>query len=193
MQKTVFEQFRQTGADLAALGLISSHGGNLSIRHQGRLLVTAHFAMLGRLEPGDLVELPLDEDPDRTGGEAPGDAEASGDTRLHRLIYQLTPAGAVVHAHPAHAIALSLAGETIVPLDLEGSVLLREIAVVEPGGAERRLPQLLQERPALMVRGHGSYAVGRTLPEALAFTSALALSCRITWLASAQGGPAPQP
>lgn len=181
MQETVFKQFRQTGEDMAAMGLVSSHGGNISIRHQGRLLITTHFSMLGRLEPSDLVDVPLREEPDHIT------SEASKDAALHQLIYRFTPAGAVVHAHPPHAVALSLDGETIVPRDLEGSVLLREIPVLEPAETSDQAPQLLQSRPAVIVRGHGSYAVGRTLSEALAFTSALALSCEITWLALAAG------
>lgn len=181
MQEAVFDQFRETGVDMVRMGLVSSHGGNISIRHQGRLLVTAHFSMLGRLEPGDIVDVPLREEPDHIT------TEASKDSVLHQLIYKFTPAGAVIHAHPPHAVALSLSGQTIVPRDLEGSVLLREIPVLETGGTGEQAPQLLQSRPAVMVRGHGSYVVGRTLSEALAYTSALALSCEITWLAATAG------
>lgn len=178
MQEAVFEQFRQTGVDLVRLGLVSTHGGNISIRHQGRLLITAHFSMLGRLEPEDLVDVALREEPDHIT------SDASRDATLHQLIYKFTPSGAIVHAHPPHAVALSLQGVVIKPQDLEGSVLLREIPVLEAGETGARAPQLLQSRPAVMVRGHGSYAVGRTLSEALAYTSALALSCEISWLAS---------
>lgn len=177
MQDNIFHQFRQAGEDLASHGLISTHGGNMSIRHRGRLIITAHFSRLGRLEPGDLVEVPLREEPDHVT------SDASQDVALHQLIYKFTPAGAVIHAHPAYAVALSLRLDVITPRDLEGSVLLKEIPVVPAAALTSEIPQLLQSRLAVMARGHGSYVAGKTLDEALACTSALALSCKITWLA----------
>lgn len=178
MQSQLFEQFQQTGKDLLRLGLTTSHGGNLSMRHQGRVLITAHFATLGRLDPGDILDIPLREEPGRIAG------GASRDAPLHQLIYKYTPAMAIVHAHPAVAVALSLERDLIAPRDLEGSELLREIPVIPAAEASGSLPQVLQMRVALVVRGHGSYAVGRTLGEALAYTSALEFSCRVAHLAT---------
>src|SRR5659263_573308 len=53
MQDYIYDQFQTVGNDLLRLGLTTSHGGNMSIRHQGNMVVTVHFAMLGRLDPGD--------------------------------------------------------------------------------------------------------------------------------------------
>ncbi len=181
-EKAILEQFRRSGEDLAALGLVSTHGGNMSIRHHGTMIITAHFCMLGRLGPGDLVSVPLRQDPDHIDG------GASMDAALHQRLYRFTDAGAVIHAHPAHAVALSFDSGKIVPRDLEGAAMLGEIPVVDPGAVFEEAPQLLQVRPAVLVRGHGSYVVGRTLAEALARTSALGLSCRIQWLAGSAGG-----
>lgn len=178
MQNSIFKQFQQVGKDLVKQGLTTSHGGNLSIRHQGQILITTHLAMLGHLAPGDVVEIPLREEPDRIT------SDASKDAPLHQLIYKFTPAMAVIHAHPAHAVALSLVHDIISPQDLEGSVFLREVPVVDPREASQRIPQILQTHVALMVRGHGSYAVGRTLTEALAYTSALGFSCQVAYLTS---------
>jgi L-fuculose-phosphate aldolase len=105
------------------------------------------------------------------------------DVSLHQLVYRFTPAGAVIHAHPAHAVALSLVMGSIEPLDVEGAVLLKEIPVLAPEAMTDEAPQLLQTRPAVMARGHGCYVTGRTLEEALAYTTALALSAETTWLA----------
>ena len=181
MQDYIYDQFQTVGNDLLRLGLTTSHGGNMSIRHQGNMVVTVHFAMLGRLDPGDLVEVPLQEEPDQIT------SDASKDVALHQLIYKFTPAAAVIHAHPAHAVAMSLSSDLIAPRDLEGSVFLREIPVVAPAAAAGRIPQLLQTHVAVMVRGHGCYAVGRTLNEALAYTSALGLSCEVAYLAQQAG------
>jgi L-fuculose-phosphate aldolase len=177
MEDFIYDQFQETGNDLLRLRLTTSHGGNMSVRYQGKIVVTAHFAMLGRLAPADLIEVPLREDPDNITN------VASNDVALHQLIYKFTPAAAVIHAHPPHAIAMSLTNEMIAPQDLEGSVFLREIPVVTSAQAASRIPQLLQAHVAVIVKGHGCYVVGRTLNEALAYTSALALSCEVAYLA----------
>lgn len=175
------ELFQQTGEDLVRLGLTTSHGGNLSIRHQGHMLITAHFAMTGRLQAGDIVRVPLRGELDRPG------VDFSRDAELHRLIYAATPAMAIIHAHPAHAIALSLERDVICPRDLEGSFFLPEIPVVAPEDAALRVPELLRDHAALIITGHGSYAAGRNLGEALAYTSALELSARVLLLAGESG------
>ena len=48
MQDYIYDQFQAVGNDLLRLGLTTSHGGNMSIRHQGNLVATVHFAMLVR-------------------------------------------------------------------------------------------------------------------------------------------------
>lgn len=177
MQDHIVEQFQQVGEDLVRLGLTTSHGGNMSIRHAGRMIITTHFARLGRLEPGDLADIPLREELDQIT------SNVSYDAGLHQLIYKFSPAGAIIHAHPAHAIALSLNTDVIAPQDVEGSVFLREVPVVEVTDINSRVPQVLQTHVAAMVRGHGCYVVGRTLNEALAYTSAMGLSCHVAFLA----------
>lgn len=181
MQDYIYDEFKRVGEDLVALGLNTSHGGNMSIRHQGRLVITTHFAMLGRLMPDDLAEIPMMEAPDRLV------SEVSKDAGLHQLIYKFTPAGAVIHAHPAHAVALSLTTDAIKPRDLEGSVFLREIPVIAPAEVAEKAPQLLQTHTGVIVLGHGCYVVGRTLTETLAYTSALGFTCEVAYLASAAG------
>ncbi|MHB1390271.1 MAG: class II aldolase/adducin family protein [Thermoleophilia bacterium] len=74
MQDHLIEQFQEVGTDLVAMGLTTSHGGNMSVRQSGRMIITAHFAMLGRLGPGDLVDVPLGEPAAQTTGNVSNDA-----------------------------------------------------------------------------------------------------------------------
>ena len=84
--------FRAAGRMLWEAGLVSSHGGNMSIRlPDGGLLVTRTGAMLGRLGEGDLVTVAAD-------GSSRG--EPSMDTALHRAAYEEAGTQAVLHAHP---------------------------------------------------------------------------------------------
>jgi L-fuculose-phosphate aldolase len=174
------------GDDLFRSGLITTHGGNLSVRAGDRIIITRQGSMLAHLASEDLVETGLWTDD--TGRDS-----ASRELPVHRAIYATTPAQAVVHAHPPTAVALSLAEEHLHPLDVEGSHRLREVPVVttqEAVGTEesgRRVAALLGESRVVMVRGHGSFAWGTTLEEALCRTSVLEASSRILLLARTAG------
>jgi len=174
----IYEQFREIGEDLYTQGLISSHGGNLSIRLGDRVIIKRRGAQLGRLKPHDLIETGLEKNDS-------GVALASTELLAHRTIYKMTPALAVVHCHPRTAIAFSLSRDEIVPIDNEASYLLKKVPVVTeefPSGTPemaKKLAQALQSYKIVMLRGHGSFAIGQTLDEAFHWASTLEESCQI--------------
>lgn len=164
--------FQEVGRDLYQLALVTSHGGNLSRREADDMWITGTGTMLGRLHQRHIARV-------RSDGSHEGPAPSS-DTILHTTIYALTDAGAVVHAHPRHAIALSFDVALFVPEDLEGSLHLQDVPVVEQG--PRQVEQValgLRERRIVLLRGHGAYARGRDLWEALHWTTALEESAHI--------------
>lgn len=173
-------RFRRVGKELASRGLVSSHGGNISVRLGERLLITRHGSMLGSLGQGDLVEMALE------GQE--GIALASLDLEIHRAIYRITAAQAILHAHPPYSLALSLIQEEIEPQDVEGAYLLGKVPVVGagPGSTTARgeplVAQAIKGSPIVVVRGHGSFAIGQRLEDALHWTTALELSCQVLHL-----------
>jgi L-fuculose-phosphate aldolase len=155
------EEFHAVGRMLWEAGLVSSHGGNMSVRlPDGGLLITRTGAMLGRLGEGDLVTVAAD-------GSSEG--EPSMDTALHRAAYAATAAETVLHAHPRHAIALSLVMDAVEPADAEGRLRLGSVSVVEA----ERVAEALRDHTIVMARGHGSYARGDDLWQALQWTSVL--------------------
>ena len=175
MADAALEDFRAAGRMLWEAGLVSSHGGNMSVRLQdGGLMVTRTGSMLGRLGDGDLVVV-------AAAGSFAG--EPSMDTALHRAVYEASGAGAVLHAHPRHAIALSLAMDVIEPADAEGLLRLGAVPVVEAEG----VAQALRDAPIVMARGHGSYARGDDLWRALQWTSVLEESAQVLCLLRAMG------
>ena len=99
IDEQVVRQFQEIGRDLYVAGLVSSHGGNLSMRFGDRVVIKRRGAMLGRLKEGDLIE---------TGLEKADSGVMLASTKLvvHRAIYLATPALAIAHAHPRTAIAL---------------------------------------------------------------------------------------
>lgn len=172
IDERIYEQFRNIGRDMYIDRLISSHGGNLSVRFGDRVIIKRRGAMLGRLKPHDLIETGIERNDSNV-------MLASTELIVHRAIYQATPALAVVHAHPRTAVALSLSRDEIVPIDNEGSYLLKKIPVVaiEMASGSSQMAQViaesLKEYKIVMLRGHGSFATGQTLDEAFQWTSAL--------------------
>ncbi len=160
------------GRRLHADRLVSANFGNLSVRDGAGFFIKRKYAYLDG--PGSLVFVPLE-------GEVPEDA--SRETVVHREIYRITRAGAIVHAHPPHAIALSYLGEEVKPCDCVGEMLCRAIPVVEGASGTpvlaRVVAEALRAAPAVLVRGHGTFAVGSTLDEAYAVTSAVEHACHI--------------
>ncbi|OGO45794.1 MAG: hypothetical protein A2W34_00305 [Chloroflexi bacterium RBG_16_64_32] len=170
MSRERWKEFRAVGRMLWEAGLVSSHGGNMSVRLPGAgLLITRTGAMLGRIGEGDLVPVAADGTPD---------GEPSMDTGVHRAVYSATDAGVVIHAHPRHAIAISLVADALEPADAEGKLRLGSVPVVEA----EQVAQALREVPIVMARGHGSYARGDDLWQALQWTSVLEESAEVVWL-----------
>ncbi len=174
-------QFQAVGRELCARGLVSSHSGNLSIRLGERLCITHRGSMLGQLEEHDLVETGIFKNDRFT-------PLASTELAVHRAIYKQTSASAIVHAHPAYAVALSFCEKTIVPCDMEGALLLSRVPVlgkkgpVLPGEMAEEIAEALTTHKVVLVRGHGSFAVGQLLEEAYYYTTTLEESCRLLCL-----------
>ncbi len=173
-------QFKSIGRDLFTRGLVSSHSGNLSIRMGDRIIITRRGSQLGSLEEHDLVETGLTRNDRAT-------PLASIELPLHRAIYQSTQARAIVHAHPVHAIALSLASKEISAICMEGEWLGAVPVVGWNRDTERGTPtdiiaQTLKENHIVMVRGHGCFAIGQLLEEALNYTTSFEANCEVMCL-----------
>ena len=182
----VYEMFREIGRDMYVHSLVSSHGGNISVRFSDRILIKRRGAMLGRLKPHDIIETGLEKNDS-------GVALASTELIVHRAVYKATPALAVVHAHPRMAIALSLSRDEIVPIDNEGSYFLKKIPVVSvefASGSKQMaetIAEALKSYKIVMLRGHGSFATGQTLDEAFQWTDAFEEACQIISYAKVLG------
>ncbi len=177
----ILSQFQTVGHDLASRGLVSSNSGNLSIRLGDRLIITRRSTMLGCLQEHDLIETGINRNSRLT-------PLASTELAAHRAIYQQTPALAIVHAHPPHAVAISLTEKEIVPNDTEGLSVAGRVPVlgwnmdVRQGGMADIIAQALNHHRIIMVHGHGSFAIGQLIEEAFNCTTMLEESCRVICL-----------
>lgn len=190
----ILEDFQRIGKYLWQEGLVDSHGGNMSIKQGDKIYITRRDAMLGDLKDGDIVEVGLEP--------GAGEERASREIVTHRAVYRETGTQAIVHAHPANAIAVSLTDNKIVPQDSEGLYLYKSAAIVrvhQPIGSDeaaRLLPSFLKSPNVVaVVKGHGSFAIGKDLEEAYKYTSCLENSCKVLIAMRASGGgrpPAPK-
>ena len=171
----VLRDLQEVGRDLYQLGLVTSHGGNLSVREAPGMWITGTNTMLGRLHERHISRVWPD-------GRAEGPPPSS-DTLLHATVYAVTGANAVVHAHPRHATALSFETDRFEPEDFEGQLHLKDVPVIPLGPRQiEQVATALQSRLVVILRGHGAYARGATLWEALHWITALEESAHISVL-----------
>lgn len=96
------EQMAELGRSLFDRGLTSGSTGNFSARLDDGYLITPTNSCLGRLDPARITKIDLN------GQHVSGD-KASKEAFLHLSMYQQRPgAGAVVHTHSTHSVAVSV-------------------------------------------------------------------------------------
>jgi L-fuculose-phosphate aldolase len=182
----MLEEFERIGRDMFLSALVSSHGGNMSVRVGDRMIITRRGARLGRLTAEDLVETDLYKDDSLV-------VLASSETPVHRAVYLQTSALAIIHAHPRTAIALSMLQDEIIPVDNEGSYLLHRVPVISSELASglrlaEAVSAVLRQYKVIMVRGHGCFAIGQLLEECYQWVSCLEESAQILYYLNSLGG-----
>ena len=144
----------------------------MSVRQGDKIFITRRDAMLGDLKEGDIIEV----------GMKPGEKDplASREINTHRAVYERIGTEAILHAHPASAIALSITDNKIIPQDAEGLFLFKAAAIVrvrEGIGSEesaRLLPNFISKENRVAVL-KGTTATGQL--QGITCTRL----CRATW------------
>jgi len=164
--------------------------GNLSARmSDGTVLITPAGAMKGFLEPHHLAHIDMD------GRTLDGGPKASSEVGIHLVSYRERPEmRAVVHTHPPHAVALTIAG-----IDLQTPIIPEIIVTIggiptapyaTPGTAE--LPEsiraLVKCSDTLIMQNHGAVCLGANLMDAYKKLDMLEHTAKILWLAHVAGG-----
>ena len=153
------------------------------------MFITRRGSILGDLQKGDIIETGVFEDDS-------GIMLASTEIKVHRAIYEETPALAIIHAHPPCAIAMSMLTDSVVPRNVEGSYFFHRIPVVEAAlgvGSEesaKKVSAALKEYKGIILKGHGSFVHAKLLEDALSYTSILESACKteyMLWLAGDRG------
>ena len=119
---------------------------------------------------------------------------ASLDARLHMLVYKNNPeAGAVLHSHGPHTVALAMNGEDFIPPDFEGQLYFPRVPVITIPydryieEAPEQVAAVLAEHPIMVVRGHGVYAQAKSINLAYKWSCSLELSAKTAFIARQAG------
>jgi L-fuculose-phosphate aldolase len=151
--------------------LISGWGGNLSCRAgKKEFLITGQHAPLGFLTPKDLVLINQEGKPSR-------EKRPSSETPLHLAVYRGTDAQAIVHVHPPMVLVFSLTHESFVPVSFEEKYTIGEVAIIPQDTPTVTKPEQVVEElkyhPVVIIKGHGTVAIGKNLQEAFLLTDLL--------------------
>jgi ribulose-5-phosphate 4-epimerase/fuculose-1-phosphate aldolase len=153
-------------------GLTGGASGNISVRTEdGGLLVTPTGMSMGRLDPARLSR--FDAQGQHIGGDAP-----TKEMPLHAAFYETRKsAGAVVHLHSTHSVALSMLPDTdsdnvLPPLTPYAVMRVGKVALLPfflPGDAAMgdALRGLGGKRSAVLLANHGPVVAGKDLEAAV--------------------------
>lgn len=162
----------QWGKLLFERHLISGWGGNLSYRAgEDQFVITGQHAPLGFLTAKDLVRI------DAAGKPLNEQQRASSETPMHVAVYAATDAQAIVHVHPPMVLAFSVAHESFLPVSFEEKYTIGEVPVIpQDTPTVTKLEKVVEElkyHPVVIIKGHGTVAIGKNFQEAFLLTDLL--------------------
>jgi len=176
--------------------LISGWGGNLSCRlGENKFLITGQHAPLGFLTTKHLVRI------DRNGSAIVKGQKPSSETPMHLAIYAGTDTQVIIHTHPPMVLAFSLTHESFVPISFEEKYTIGEVPIIvqdTPTVTEpEKVVSELKYHPVVIIKGHGTVAIGKDFEEAFLLTDLLeeAVHCQFFKerlngaTAAGEGGP----
>ncbi len=181
----------ETGRSLFARGYAFGTAGNLSCKMGDSVYATPTGSSLGDLRPEDIAVCRLD-------GSVTGGSKPTKELSLHLAAYRTRPnCQAVVHLHSRYATAASC----LKNLNLEDAFpvytpyfamrvpRLPVIPYYPPGDGRlaTELEQYAGQTPAMLMRNHGSIALGKTLLEASALAEEIEETARLLFLLGDRG------
>ncbi|MBA4385757.1 MAG: hypothetical protein C0410_13550 [Anaerolinea sp.] len=168
-----------TGQILYNSGLMVSNDGNISIRMaDGNVLITPSGVTKGRISPDDLIVINLDGNIIKPAAN-PG-LKPTSEQPMHLEIYRQRPdVRAVIHTHLIFANALAIShGKVRMDVIPEaaiafGNVPVTDFALPSSNQNAEAIRELIKDHDVMLIRNHGSLAVGKNLDEALINTERL--------------------
>ena len=188
----IVADFARMGRQLSREGLVKGTMGAISMLHPdepGLMISTRHSTMLARLDERGIVGGPLGGNPPRG---------AIGEWKVHEVLLASVAAlatggpAACIHMQGPYTTAASCEKDLILvqPIDVLGKEHIGKVVIVDPDDDAqdeflRQVAEALQQggMRCVVVRGHGAYAVGANLDQAMANAAMLEHSMQVLLLA----------
>jgi L-ribulose-5-phosphate 4-epimerase len=159
-------------AQLTRYELVIWTAGNVSARVPGRdlMVIKPSGADYESLTADDMVVCDL------YGNLIDGALNPSSDTAAHAYVYRHMPdVGGVVHTHSTYATAWAARGEpipcvlTMIADEFGGDIPVGPFALIGDDSIGRGIVEVLQDSrsPAVLMRNHGPFTIGRTARDAV--------------------------
>lgn len=172
--------------------LISTHISAKVPGEENRFLLNRRGDLFREITASSLVKIDLD----GTVIEPQGATVNAAGFTIHSAIHGSNhDAGCIIHLHSRYGTAVSMLECGLVPASQKGIAFHERVAYHDYEGIAFELderPRLvadLGDRCAMILRNHGTLAVGRTVPEAFAIIYQLETACELQVLAQATGQP----
>ncbi|WP_454319774.1 class II aldolase/adducin family protein [Streptomyces phaeoluteigriseus] len=173
---------------LAAEGLLIGTAGNVSVRVDDRVAVTATGAVLARITPDEVTVVDLD------GTVVAGTLRPTSELELHLGVYRRYGTAAVVHTHAPMATAVSCVLDELPCihyqlLALGGTVRVAPYATFGTPELAASVLDALDGRGAALMANHGAVTHAPTLDQAVEHALLLEWACGVYRHAAAMGRP----
>ncbi len=169
-EKALRQEIIDRCREMNALGINQGTSGNISVAHDGRMLITPSAIPYDAMEPEMIAAIPLD----TQDGSFEGPLRPSTEWRFHlRLQRERPEMPAIVHAHSLYCTTLAIAHKEIPAchymIAAFGGTNVRVAGYARYGTAE--LAELavaaMKDRSACLLANHGMIALGETLAKAM--------------------------
>jgi len=162
----------RVGRRLYEAGLAVANSGNLSARLDNEfILITATGTALGQLNEKDIVKVAL------ANSKFEGESKPSSELPLHSLVYKNFPANVVIHCHPPLINGYFAVAKILKAMSFETKFYLGDIPVIPQETPTVTAPEpviaALKTNNLVVLKNHGTVAIGEKFPQALAITEAL--------------------
>ncbi|MFJ6086707.1 class II aldolase/adducin family protein [Streptomyces sp. NPDC092369] len=173
---------------LGAAGLLIGTAGNVSVRVEGLVAITATGAVLAELTPDQVTVVDLD------GKIVDGTLEPTSELDLHLGVYRRYGTGAVVHTHAPMATALSCVLDELPCIHYQllavgGTVRVAPYATFGTPELAESVITALDGRSAALMANHGALTHAQTLEKAVEHALLVEWACGVYQHAAALGPP----
>ncbi len=195
LEQKLREEICLVGRQMYKYKFVDGTAGNISARlDSDHILITPSGLSKGFMKPEKLIVVDMDGNKvDRSDETA--NLKPSTETPMHIEVYKCRPdINGVVHAHPAYAVALTMAGINMQTYTIpEAIILLGEVPnapYATPATTEDRdvIADLAPNHDAIMLSFHGSLTMGKDVWQAYMRLETLEHTAHLTYLVHQLGG-----